>query len=160
MNIAQQWIEIAKFTKKVPVAVEELPRILSIKFKEVHLPESISGMIEKDGNSYLISVNANDPRQRQRFTLAHEIGHYMLHRHLIGDGLDDDRAYRSTDKGKYRNTKIGPKEETEANKFAVGLLMPDALIKQHRDKNADNIEDMAKLFKVSKQTMAIRLGKA
>lgn len=53
-------------------------------------------MLERVGDTFLITVAANDPLTRQRFTLAHELGHYMLHRTLIGDGLDDDRAYRST----------------------------------------------------------------
>ena len=89
----------------------------------------------------------------------------MLHRELVGDGLDDDKAYRSSEAGKYNNKRIGMKEETEANKFAANLLMPVELVRLEWDKRGNSaedsvIEDMAKLFKVSKQTMAIRLGKA
>ncbi len=86
----------------------------------------------------------------------------MLHRRLIGDGLDDDRAYRSTEVGKYHNTLIGPREETVANRFAANLLMPLELVAREwnarkRDKSQKTVAEMAQLFKVSKRSMAIRL---
>ncbi|WP_408636412.1 ImmA/IrrE family metallo-endopeptidase [Paracoccus onchidii] len=82
----------------------------------------------------------------------------MLHRHLVGDGIDDDRAYRSTEVGKYHNTLIGPKEETEANKFAANLLMPRDAINRERARLNDDVSAMAGLFEVSRHAMSIRMG--
>ena len=89
---------------------------------------------------------------------SHEPGHYMLHRYLVGDGIDGDRAYRSTHIGKYHNTLIGPEEETNANRFAVNLLMPKDLIRAAWSQDGATVESMAELFQVSKNTMSIRLG--
>ena len=159
MNLSDQWDALTEARKAIPVPVRSLPAMLGIKMKAAFLPTGISGMLEKSGDSFLVSINAADPDTRQRFTMAHELGHYMLHRHLVGDGLDDDRAYRSTGVGKYHNTLIGPKEETEANKFAANLLMPREAITRERSKFADDVSKMAQLFGVSEHAMSIRLGK-
>lgn len=81
----------------------------------------------------------------------------MLHRHLIGDGIDDDRAYRSTNVGKYHNMSIGPEEETEANRFAAGLLMPKESIQKLRAEGMTPIQ-MAERLQVSAHAMHIKLG--
>ena len=158
MNIAEQWDVMTAARKTLPVDVHGLPARLGVQVKEAFLADGISGMLERIGDKFLITINAVDPHTRQRFTLAHELGHYMLHRHLIGDGVDDDRAYRSTNIGKYHNTLIGPKEETEANKFAANLLMPRDLVRQEWQKSAATVPAMAALFGVSEHAMSIRLG--
>ena len=50
-----------------------------------------------DGDGYRIVVNSGHNRVRRRFTAAHELGHYVYHRDLIGDGIYDDAAYRTND---------------------------------------------------------------
>ena len=82
----------------------------------------------------------------------------MLHRHLIGDGLDDDRAYRSTSKGKYHNTAIGPRKETEANRFASTILMPKNLIEELRAGGVNDVREFARRLGVSEHAASIRLG--
>lgn len=158
MKLLEQWALLNKARSELPVNVNALPAKLGLKLKAAFLSPEISGMLEKKGDNFLISINAADPETRQRFTLAHELGHYMLHRHLIGDGLDDDRAYRSTEAGKYHNTLIGPKEETEANKFAANLLMPRDAVESARKSHNNDVAAMAKLFGVSVQAMSIRTG--
>lgn len=161
-TIGEEWKILVDARDSAPVKVNDIPLKLGIDLRFAYLGAHISGMLEKMGSSYRITVNAGDPHTRKRFTLAHELGHYMLHRHLIDEGIDDDRAYRSTDKGKYHNTQIGPSEETKANKFAANLLMPRDLINLEMDKLSGNKNDkiraMAKKFEVSEQSMAIRLG--
>lgn len=164
-NTVRRWKELMRFRETLPVAVELLPSALGIELKYAPLSSDISGMLENNDGKFTITINEKHAETRKRFTLAHEIGHFMLHRELVGDGLDDDKAYRSSEAGKYNNKRIGMKEETEANKFAANLLMPVELVRLEWDKRGNSaedsvIEDMAKLFKVSKQTMAIRLGKA
>ncbi len=158
MKIAEQWDVLQAARRSAPVDVHSLPESLGIRLKQAFLADSISGMLELSGNSFLVTICATDPYTRQRFTLAHELGHYMLHRHLVGDGVDDDRAYRSTQVGKYHNTLIGPAEETEANRFAANLLMPRDLVDAEWAKRDSSVQSMAKLFQVSEHAMSIRLG--
>jgi Zn-dependent peptidase ImmA (M78 family) len=160
MKIADQWDVLMAARHSAPVDVHLIPKKLGIKFKNAFLANGISGMLERVGNSFLITLNETDPLTRQRFTLAHELGHYMLHRDLVGNGVDDDCAYRSTQIGKYHNTLIGSAEETEANKFAANLLMPKDLVNSEWEKTGATVQSLAELFQVSEQAMSIRLGVA
>jgi hypothetical protein len=155
---ADQYEIINRFRRTAPVDVNGIVIALGVGQERAFLPPSISGMIEKRGNSYLITVSAGDPITRQRFTTAHELGHYMLHRDRIGDGIADDRAYRSTSSGKYHNTRIGPREETQANTFATSVLMPYELIEKLKAEGIGAPGDLAKKLLVSEQAMCIRLG--
>ena len=140
-----------------PVDVSGLAEHLGVEVNYVLLEPTISGELVREGDSYAININARDASTRQRFTLAHELGHYIYHRDLIGKGLDDDRAYRSTMNGRYFNTRIGPRQETEANKFAANLLMPWSLIEDMQRNGLDS-RQIADQLRVSEQAMAIRLG--
>lgn len=161
MKLSDQLKMINRFRTHAPVDVEGLANALGIDVRYSFLEKGISGMLErlKDGSGYCITINASDPPTRQRFTIAHELGHYIFHRNLVGDGVDDDRIYRSTEVGRYHNTAIGPAQETEANAFAANLLMPHTLIKQERaELGGDNVAELARRFGVSEQAMSIRLG--
>lgn len=160
MRLSEQYETINRFRRIAPVNVEGLAQALGVRVHRAWLDDDISGMIERRRNgSYQIVVNAAHPSTRQRFTIAHELGHYMLHRHLIGDGVDDDRAYRSTQAGKYFNTAIGPKEETEANRFAVSVLMPHDLIERLKEERGHTTpRELARDLEVSEHAMSIRLG--
>jgi Zn-dependent peptidase ImmA (M78 family) len=150
---------INNFRKSAPVDVEGAIKALGIDISYAQLDPNIAGMIErKSNNKYLISVNANDPETRQRFTLAHELGHYIYHRNKMDGGIDDDRMYRSTSAGKYHNTSIGRREEVQANQFAINLLIPWDLISKFQDEGINDYNILAEKFKVSKQAMAILLG--
>ncbi|MBA4190605.1 MAG: hypothetical protein C0467_21680 [Planctomycetaceae bacterium] len=68
----------------------------------------------------LVFVNASDPVPRQRFTAAHELGHFVLHREQMGGRVsiaDTPAEIELTDEQSDRH-------EREANRFAVELLMP------------------------------------
>ena len=86
------------------------------------------------------------------------LGHYIYHRSLIGDGVDDDRAYRSTIVGKYHNTRIGPREETEANRFAADVLMPWGVISELQARGHNEVDELARALGVSEHAMCVRLG--
>ena len=162
MNIVNEWYTINEFSNVIPVPVQTIPAALNIELKEAYLDDEISGMIENNSDSFIITINTNDSRVRKRFTIAHELGHYMLHRNLIGIGLDDDRAYRSTKGGKYHNISIGPAEEREANRFAANLLMPVNQVRLYWKKLdlndlSGSTRKVAELFEVSELAMKIRL---
>jgi len=150
---------IARAQAKAPVDVEGLAVDLGLRVHRAYLEKDTSGELIRLGNGgFQINVNANDVLTRQRFTIAHELGHYIYHRNLIGAGLDDSKAYRSVDGGKYRNTAIGPREESEANRFASNLLMPESLLRPCLDEGLD-VEALADAFQVSKQAMRVRLSR-
>jgi len=117
--------------------------------------DRLSGMIRKeveDGgkSGYAIYVNASHPKTRRRFTIAHEIAHYVLHKSLIGDGIVDDTLYCSD---------LSDTLEAEANQFAAGILMPIHLIRR-AFRNERSMPKLAEQFDVSREAMAIRLYNA
>lgn len=146
---------VRRHQKAVPVETVPIAEDLGLKVYRVQgWPDEISGMIKRDeergGESgYAIFVNGRHPEVRRRFTIAHEIAHFVLHRDLIGDGITDDGLYRSG---------LSNTIEAQANRYAADLLMPWHLVNQQTDRGLDTVEALAKLFKVSKSAMAIRLG--
>jgi Zn-dependent peptidase ImmA (M78 family) len=146
---------ISKFQQTVPVQVIPVATEFGLKVYNSNIwGDEISGMIVRDAerggkSGYAIYVNGKHAPVRRRFTIAHEIGHYVLHRSLIGDGVQDDALYRS---------KLSGAIEAEANRFAADLLMPWNLINQEMAAGTSTVEDLAREFGVSKSSMSIRLG--
>jgi Zn-dependent peptidase ImmA (M78 family) len=152
------------WAKGAPVDVQGIISDLGIQYAEETRPDSMSGLIERYGDGYRIVVNAAHSRVRRRFTAAHELGHYVYHRDLIGDGIFDDAAYRTTDvSGRYVNPKIRLEHETQANRFASVVLMPSSLIQELQESrnldphNPRDLKELARLLDVSEQALRIRL---
>lgn len=148
---------IEKYLSSYPVKLVALADELGLSLFKSTLPPSISGLIQPSGISrsgFEIKINKFEPNYRQRFTLAHEIGHFLLHREMIASGITDSIMYRST---------LSSQKEVEANKFASWLLMPYSLVKQASSLLSEvdvekKVEMMAEQFKVSKDAMKFRLG--
>lgn len=171
VDIVVEEMELAA-QNKTDVNIEAIILRLGIELdKKARLHSDILGELtctqDALGNKkYKISINANDHYYRKRFTMAHECGHFLLHRELIGNGVDDNIAYRSTDTGNFYNKLILPKHETEANKFAASVLMPTEVIHaiakelnivDLNNPTSDDIKELAKKLKVSEQALKIRL---
>lgn len=135
-----------------PIHVYRLARELGIQILPSDcLPDNISGIIapdETDPGHYVISINAAHPNHRRRFTIAHELAHFILHRNLIGDGITDDRLYRS---------RLSYKNEVEANELAMDILMPWQLLSPLLQNDRINVTELADLFDVSPSVMSTRL---
>lgn len=113
--------------------------------------DDFSGMIRKeDDGRFHIYVNKSHARNRRRFTTAHEIAHFILHRDVMGDGVFDDALYRSG---------LTNLQETEANQMAADILMPWHLLSNDvtNFEGDDIVADLAKKYEVSAQSMSIRL---
>lgn len=150
---------IRRYWNTPPVDVEAIIIDTGIDYTQEPLHSEISGMLERLPNEkYKISVNSADPKVRQRFTAAHELGHYIYHRELVGEGVDDNLVYRSVNIGKYNNTRITQKQETEANRFAANLLMPSHLIDFLESKGITDLKHLAAALGVSLPAMRIRKG--
>jgi Zn-dependent peptidase ImmA (M78 family) len=166
MSVVASAFDVAErfWAKAPPVDVEGIIRALGIEYVEEPRPDSLSGLIERYGDGYRIIVNSDHSRVRRRFTAAHELGHYVYHRDLIGDGIYDDAAYRTGDlTGRFRNPKIRLEHETQANRFASVVLMPSGLMDrlQHEQnldmRNPTDVQVLARLLDVSEQALRIRL---
>ena len=102
-------IAIERAQMEAPVNVVRLAKDLGLRVFVEALPQKISGKLYPDKESpasWSISVNRGDIPQRQRFTVAHEIGHYLLHLDYAKNGITDDTFYRSS---------LTSKQEAEAN---------------------------------------------
>ena len=140
--------------QELPIEVTPLANQLGIRVYRAPWPDEISGKIQKDesrgGDSgFAIFVNESHPSVRRRFTIAHEIAHYVLHERQIGDGVFDDAMYRSG---------LPHAEEVQANALAADILMPRNLVREMQAIHGDNVEILAGLFWVSQAAMSIRLG--
>ena len=137
-----------------PIQVVPLARDLGLPvYKVENWPDDLSGKLQKDEESssgFSIYVNANHSKKRRRFTIAHEIAHYILHRDLIeGDALVDDSLYRSG---------LSNAVEASANRLAAEILMPWRLIDRAIFGGIATVPTLAEQFNVSTSAMAIRLG--
>jgi len=140
-----------------PIRLSAIANALGVKVIATTLPSGISGEIRPDPENpgeFVIKVNKNDSARRQRFTVAHEIGHFLLHRDEIGDGITDDVLYRSS---------LSDRREAQANRLAADLLMPQKLVDEWMDRartlKVDNVIGfLADKFNVSEAAMKIRLG--
>lgn len=134
-----------------PVPVVLIAREMGLDVYTVkEWPTNISGKLQKnEDGSFSIYVNERHPKVRQRFTIAHEIAHFVWHVHLIGNGIVDDGLYRSG----FSNA-----IETKANSYAADILMPWHLIDEAIKQGGDTVEKLANMFNVSKSAISIRLG--
>jgi hypothetical protein len=91
MMLREQMAIIRHHQDEPPVQVVPIARDLGLEvYRASGWSENLSGMIIKDegtGSGYAIFVNADHHEVRRRFTIAHEIAHFILHRELIGDGI-------------------------------------------------------------------------
>lgn len=136
-----------------PIRLPDLARVLGLSVKASTLEAGISGEIRPSGNGYVIRINRHDPLRRQRFTVAHEIAHFLLHRDAIGQGISDDVLYRSG---------LSDQREQQANRLAADILMPDDLLVEAREAAeekgvGDVVLYLAEVFGVSEAAMRIKV---
>src|SRR5712664_3503178 len=112
--------------KRPPVPVEELASRLGAQISYSPFDGDLSGMVFRDEAKIIIGVNSLHHPNRQRFTIAHEIGHMLLHK---GQEVHVDRAYRVSLRNDLSSKAVSP-EEMEANAFAAALLMPEGMLVQ------------------------------
>ena len=148
---------LEKHLEERPVKLGALAQDLGVSIKVSSMKPGMSGQISNEDGSYVIRVNRHEMRERQRFTIAHELAHYLLHREVIDsspDGIVDNVLYRS---GKAESI------EFEANRLAADIVMPARQVEEQLGVYGgtvtdDVIEILASDFQVSKAAMEIRLG--
>ena len=146
-----------------PVPVEELAQKLGADLRYVPYDDDdegeFSGMLFRDETQIIIGVNSLHHPNRQRFTIAHELGHLLLHR---GKEVHIDRIYRVNLRNAV-SSQATNHEEIEANRFAAELLMPHEFLMKDVEggyidiEEEDEITELAQKYKVSIQAMTFRL---
>jgi Zn-dependent peptidase ImmA (M78 family) len=145
--------------KDVPVDVQTIGSELGIKVSYEVFDDDTSGVIVVKNGQAVIGVNKAHPATRQRFTIAHEIGHFLLHGKRAGVFIDAAKIYYrdpSTAEGK-------DIQEIQANTFAAELLMPEQAIHNYIEtygidfSDDDSMAPMASKFEVSVQALTNRL---
>lgn len=145
----------------LPIKIEDIAKSRGLLIVPYALGDDVSGLLAIQNGVGTIGYNQTEPKVRRRFTIAHELGHYELHRDKSDLFVDKEFIYRSLNSG---NTAVNQQMEQEANLFASGILMPTDLVrKEVESKNIDltsedTIKQLAKLFEVSTTAMSIRIS--
>lgn len=152
--------------RSAPVPVDQIAEAMGIWVVREPGPDDLSGFILKDpaGERTVIGVNAAHARTRQRFTIAHELGHFLLHE---GEPLHIDRrnvGFRVKWRDPRSRDGTDP-DEREANLFAAELLMPARFLETDLPglAGASLLDDgviaaLAKKYEVSSQALTLRIA--
>lgn len=148
-------LQISEHLEEYPVKLGRLAKSLGVKVLRSTLPRGTSGQIGYEGDEFVIRINRHESKHRQRFTLAHEIAHYLLHKENIvkAGGWSENVLLRSGQ----------PEQiEYEANRLASDLVMPSDQLELATSEyvgpmTSEVIEDLARKFGVSTAAMEIKL---
>jgi len=146
-----------------PVPVERIAKGLDVQLRFSPLDDELSGMVYVKNGTPIIGINALHHPNRQRFTLAHEVGHLVLHRAEITKQIHVDKGFPMLMRNAASATGIN-EMEMEANFFAAELLMPEQFLARSLQGQSFDIDDegaistLAKEYKVSTAAMRFRLG--
>lgn len=147
-NITQKIIDDLK-TKEFPIPIIKIMKELGFIVGQQELENELSGyiviseeIVKKFGKNKMICVNSKDSLGHQRFTIAHELAHFLF------DYCDSNSEFYNT----YKTNDVENDVENRANKFAAELLMPeDEFLKQYKKmgKDLQIIGKLAEYFQVS-----------
>jgi Zn-dependent peptidase ImmA (M78 family) len=148
---------------RVPVPIHLVAQRLNLTLEAATLGDKVSGLLVVQGDSARIGYNAAHARVRQRFTISHEVAHFLLHVKKTDKAqlfIDKHLSFRRDE-----SSSAGVEtDEVEANQLGAALLMPRGLVQQEirdQDLNLDDgeaIELLAKRFQVSTAAMSNRLA--
>lgn len=138
--------------RTLPIEPADIAKAMGINVvPEFALDGGVSGLIERNDNSVTIRFDMTEPPVRQRFTVAHELGHFARG-HLKGNGM----CFRDT-RAQFFSRQADPRER-EANQFAARLLMPARIVRYLvAEKGMVDVRELAKVFNVSEAAMGFRL---
>lgn len=144
---------------EAPVPLEQIAHHIGATILYEPFDGDLSGMVLKKKGRIVIGINSTHHPNRQRFSIAHEIGHVVLHK---SDQVHIDKQFLVKMRDDISSQAIDP-EEIEANTFAAALLMPEAMLKNDlADSEMDcenelGIKELAGKYGVSRKAMTFRL---
>jgi Zn-dependent peptidase ImmA (M78 family) len=143
-----------------PIPVERLAELIQATIRYEPFEGEMSGMARRGQEQSVIGVNSSHSKTRRRFTIAHEIGHLLLH---SDEDFHVDEKFPVWFRTGTASLAIDDRE-IEANQFAAELLMPSELLQQEVQKLSSGLDVdeaiaiLAERFEVSPQAMTIRLS--
>lgn len=132
----------------VPLNIEGVAEYLGLEVIEELMADDISGYLEFKSGRWVVGVNALHHKHRRRFTIAHEIAHFLLHR---------DTSDRFVDETFARREGRADAMEREADDFAAQLIMPEAYVRDAIKGGMHSLTDLAAMFQVSILAMKYRV---
>jgi Zn-dependent peptidase ImmA (M78 family) len=164
MLIRKRWIrsQVTELLKRYgivepPVPVESLAGKLGLQIRKEPAAADISGCLIRKGSTTIIGVNSDQHPNRQRFTVAHEVGHYLLHAR-VGETSHVDRvpAFSASFRDATSSLAVSL-DEIEANFFAAELLMPTCFLVRDIDSaGVDLTDDSGEVLKVWAERYGVR----
>ncbi len=131
-----------------PVDVNKVASILGFRVLPYPFPDKLKGKVTIIDGTKIIGVNSNHLLSIQRYTIAHELGHYLNgHEHCEKNSSNNENPYADH----YFQ------QEREADLFAAELLMPKDFLESDLSILGLNIEKLTKKYEVSEQALWIRL---
>jgi len=149
-------------TYRVPIRVDKVARSLNLTMEAAPLGDRISGLLVLEDDRGAIGYNSAHSRARQRFTISHEIAHFLLRAKKGGKAelfIDSHVRFRPDESV----SASSDRKEVEANQLGAALLMPKGLVQEEirrHDLDLDDeeaIRSLAKEFNVSEPALAHRL---
>lgn len=139
----------------LPVDPSRVAELLGIQPQKLMLDPNVDGLLVKDksGEPFKAVSDAYASPQRQRFTTAHEIGHWV---HKYQNTPDDAVLGRVESRDDTSSKGIDP-EEIWADRFAAALLMPAAIVRRHWGEGRTR-DELAEMFGVSRRSMDVRIA--
>jgi len=155
--------EILRVTgqKSAPIDILKCAKYLGVEVEEAELEEDIFGLLVIKNKLPLIIVNSKGHNDnRQRFTIAHELGHFLLHSRDTSFFIDKGEILtcRRTSDNNFEEAK-----EKEANDFAVSILLPDRLIEREalsapQESRFNILPYLSNKFQVDESPLGIKLS--
>lgn len=132
-----------------PVSPLDIAKTLGLEIRQAKMPDKyseVAGFLDLEDKA--IYVNKADAYNRQTFTIAHEIAHFIMHKEII---TEDPSKYKIL----YRNTLYSQQDplEKEANCFAANLLVPESMFEKYKEFPASLLST---LFQVSQEVIQYR----
>ncbi len=137
--------------ESVPVPIEKILETFNIQIAKAPSKE-FSGILIRKSEGAMVGINSSEPKTRQRFSLGHELGHFLLH-----ESKDTFVDHRNT------NSATRTTREQEADMFAAALLMPRNLLKKDIKEipggtfTEEKVKLLADKYDVSEPAMKFRI---
>jgi Zn-dependent peptidase ImmA (M78 family) len=144
---AESILKVARI-HEAPIDLNKVAASLGFIIEPFPFPDKLKGRVLIKDEVKVIGVNENHPKTLQRYTIAHELGHYLNgHEHIDKTFISDESRYFDS----YFH------QEKEADAFASELLMPKFLLEKDLSKLGLDIDKLKEKYQVSEQALWIRL---
>ena len=136
---------------EAPIDIFEIAEKLGFVVDKIELPNEIPAKIEAHEDIKVIFVNSKHPLIKQRFSVGHELGHYLSGH----ENFNVDIRSMADPNKKYLNPQY--QQEYEADDFAAEILMPKSILKKDVLENQLSLSELVEKYEVSEQAMIIQL---